>query len=246
MIIPAYTRLSTNETKQANSLAVQAAVLNSWAQANGFVIDPGQFFEDKESAIKTWFLDRPAAARMLAWMRDNQCDTFVATKTDRVFRDTEDGLRTLRILTEEGIRFRLLELPDMDFTTAAGKFVFTQMLAAARFEPDRRAERNAETTAYLQEQGKTVSRSPFGWDTDEDGYLVPNTEEQNTLRFIVARATDGWGGRRIAQMLQRTDKPTKTGAPWHDSTVRGLLQKGRLFDPSTGKTITVRDYLEQS
>jgi DNA invertase Pin-like site-specific DNA recombinase len=243
MIIPAYTRLSTDETKQANSLAVQAQVLNTWAAVNNVTLDPELFFEDKESAIKVWFLDRPAAKAMLAWMRINRCDLFVATKTDRVFRDTEDGLRTLRILTDEGIRFRLLELPDMDFSTAAGKFIFTQMLAAARFEPDRRAERNAETTTYLRDQGKAISRDPFGWNSDDDGFLLPNKDEQATLQRIIHLTSDGLGARRIAAMFNRTQTPTKTGAQWHDSTVRGLIERGRIHDPLTGASVPLATIL---
>jgi hypothetical protein len=78
---------------------------------------------------------------------------------------------------------------------------------------------------FLRRQNKRISRfAPFGWDFSGNGEdLLVNGHEQAAIARIKALRAAGWSLWRIARELK--DVPTKTGAPWSATVVRGILRR---------------------
>ncbi|MFB6093545.1 MAG: recombinase family protein [Halanaeroarchaeum sp.] len=68
---------------------------------------------------------------------------------------------------------------------------------ASRLETTMRSKRAKENVATAKAAGKHVGRPPFGFDTDENGYLVPNEDFETALR-VIERWEAGGSKRSIA------------------------------------------------
>lgn len=81
-------------------------------------------------------------------------DELVCCKLDRFARNAEDGLRTVRQLSDRGIIVNILNIGRID-NSAVGKLTLTIMLAFAEFERSLILERTAA--------GKAVARTKAGY-----------------------------------------------------------------------------------
>ena len=81
-------------------------------------------------------------------------DELVCCKLDRFARNAEDGLRTVRQLSEKGIVVNILNIGRID-NSAVGKLTLTIMLAFAEFERAQIIERTAA--------GKAIARTRNGF-----------------------------------------------------------------------------------
>jgi DNA invertase Pin-like site-specific DNA recombinase len=75
---------------------------NTERQLDGIAVD--RVFTDKASGKD---INRPALAEALRYLRDG--DTFVVHSMDRLARNTEDLLRTVRELTEQHVRVEFVK-----------------------------------------------------------------------------------------------------------------------------------------
>lgn len=81
-------------------------------------------------------------------------DELVCCKLDRFARNAEDGLRTVRQLSDKGVIVNILNIGRID-NSAVGKLTLTIMLAFAEFERSLILERTAA--------GKAVARTKAGY-----------------------------------------------------------------------------------
>lgn len=81
-------------------------------------------------------------------------DELVCCKLDRFARNAEDGLRTVRQLSDKGIIVNILNIGRID-NSAVGKLTLTIMLAFAEFERSMILERTAA--------GKAVAKTKAGY-----------------------------------------------------------------------------------
>ncbi len=81
-------------------------------------------------------------------------DELICCKLDRFARNAEDGLRTVRQLSDRGIVVNILNIGRID-NTAVGKLTLTIMLAFAEFERSMILERTAA--------GKAVAKTKAGY-----------------------------------------------------------------------------------
>ena len=84
------------------------------------------------------------------------------------------------------------------------------------------AERTTEALTELRAQGRVWNHAPFGW-TTEDGYLVPEPAERETLARLQELRGDGLGYLKIANVLNEEGRATKRGGPWQSMSVRSVL-----------------------
>ena len=81
-------------------------------------------------------------------------DELICCRLDRFARNAEDGLRTVRQLSDRGIVVNILNIGRID-NTAVGKLTLTIMLAFAEFERSMILERTAA--------GKAVAKTKAGY-----------------------------------------------------------------------------------
>lgn len=79
----------------------------------------------------------------------------------------------------------------------SGSPVVEALRVASHLETAIRSKRAKENVATAKAAGKHVGRPPFGFDTDEDGYLVPNENFETALQ-VIERFEAGESKRSIA------------------------------------------------
>ncbi len=129
----------------------------------GHTIQAQRWFSDTISG-KVPASERPEFSRMLERMEAG--DMLVVSKLDRLGRDMIDVMQTLRALTAQGIRVKVLALGDTDLTSTAGKAVVGILAVVAEMERDLLVERTQAGLARAKAEGKQLGRPSKTSDTD--------------------------------------------------------------------------------
>lgn len=114
---------------------------------------------------------RPAFRNLLDKLQAG--DELVCCKLDRFARNAEDGLRTVRQLSDKGIVVNILNIGRID-NSAVGKLTLTIMLAFAEFERSMILERTAA--------GKAIARTKNGFHEGRPAY--PKERIDNALNLL--------------------------------------------------------------
>lgn len=185
------------------------------ATARGWVV-AGTFIDDDVTASKPRGA-KTAWGQMLA--SSNEIDVVIGVDLDRVVRSTRD----LNTLIDHGMMLVTLD-GEIDLATADGEFRATMLASIARFEVRRKGERQSRANA----QRATLGGVPKG--TRLTGYKTDGKilkHEAETVRRIFAEFTKGKALTRIAAGLNADGIDTRTGRPWHPSSVRTILLNPR-------------------
>lgn len=136
-----------------------------------------KIYKEKESGSKS---DRVELARALDYLREG--DKLVVYKIDRLARSTFDLHKIAKELKARSIGLVFIN-EQIDFTTPAGKLMFTMLGAIAEFERDLINERTAEGRARAKEQGKHLGRK--GRDEKDVRKAVKLYQDRETNRLSV-------------------------------------------------------------
>lgn len=143
----AYGRCSTAEqTTENQRLEIEAA---------GHAID--YWYSDTISG-KTSASQRPQFMTLLGQIRNGE--TLIVSKLDRIGRDAQDVGATIKLLKARKIKVIVLQLGDLDLTSAAGKLMLTMLSAVAEMERDLLVERTHAGLIRAKAEGKTLGRIP--------------------------------------------------------------------------------------
>jgi DNA invertase Pin-like site-specific DNA recombinase len=89
---------------------------------------------------------------------------------------------------------------------------------AAELEADMIKQRVVEGLRAAEDAGKWTTRPPYGFTTDEDGYLQPTDEFSNAVDAIVAVKDEGWSHRKASR---------HSGVPRR--TIPNVLERKELY-----------------
>lgn len=218
-----YTRVSTDEQAESGlGLAVQEERARALAIARGWTVTGIYADEGVSGTIDP--RSRAAASRLLADVEAHRVDVVVVFKLDRLSRRAEWIHRTLRELDHAGAALTSVSEP-VDTSSSMGKAFIGITAVFAELERDLIADRTKAAMAELRRQGrKTGGRVPFGSDVLEDGHLVPNVDEQETLGLIRRLREEGRTLRAIAAELEARGIRTKTGgSTWAPKVLADVL-----------------------
>ncbi|OIK14259.1 resolvase [Bacillus sp. MUM 116] len=146
-----------------------------------------KIFYEKKSGKNT---GRPELQKALEYLRAG--DKLVVYKIDRLARSTRDLHNIVHELQEKNIGVVFIK-EQIDFSTPAGKLMFTMLGAIAEFERDLINERTKEGRERAKAQGKHLGRK--GQDTKEI---------KRALKLFAERETNG---------LSVNDISKQTGVP---------------------------------
>jgi DNA invertase Pin-like site-specific DNA recombinase len=211
---------------RAVSPEMQRTAIQGWADRNDgevakFTFDlstSGGTSAFRRKGLGPWLTEPDKIA---AW------DVLAATKLDRACRDVADYLKLRTWCDRNGKRFVVLNDPELDNSTPAGRAMGTMTAIFAQIEREMAKERNKERYDTLTELGRwTGGRLPYGWRYDRDsGHLVPDDDgTAETLRAMADMAIAGKSQGQIANWLNTSGNLTMIGREWRTDTVRRVLR----------------------
>ncbi|EWT00949.1 invertase [Intrasporangium oryzae NRRL B-24470] len=225
----AYLRISL-DTLASGSIAKQRAALTKAADG-----EPVFYADESVSGSKVPFAKRPEGARLLSDLHAG--DRVLVTKLDRMGRNTEDVLATVRRITEAGASVRFTE-QDIDTSGPVGQLLLTILAAVAQMEAAMIAERRRESLVAFKAEGRhAVGEAPFGLQsapnpTGRGLVLRPHPEEAPALREAVERLYAGTPLSTLAADLGILD--TRLGRVLRNERLAGVLEQtpdGPRLDP---------------
>jgi DNA invertase Pin-like site-specific DNA recombinase len=212
---------------RAVSPQTQRDKVNKWSAANGHHVV--KLAEDLSKSGKVSAFKRP---KLGPWLTDPDkmvmWDIVVATRLDRLCRNTLDYLTLRDWAAKHGKRVVLLSNPDLDESTPSGRALSITQATFAQLEHELIRERRLETLATLAEQGRWPGGFvPYGWRAAQcaDGYyLVPDDEgTADILRKMAEMSIAGKSNGQIQRWLNANGHRNAAGNPWSVERVRLVL-----------------------
>lgn len=179
-----YTRVSTTEQAEKQSLVNQENICRDFAARRDFEVDR-VFVEAGESA-KT--ADRTQLLLMIKYCQEQKgrIKYVIVYKVDRFARRTEDHLTLKSLLMKLGIQ--LLSATEPIENTNTGNLMETILAGFAQFDNGVRSERSRGGMKTRIEQGCWVHQAPIGYRNVKDAQKRPTLEADemapNVQRFL--------------------------------------------------------------
>ncbi|WP_096200743.1 recombinase family protein [Bacillus sp. FJAT-45350] len=149
-----------------------------------------KIFEEKQSGAIS---DRKALQDALNYLREG--DKLIVTKIDRLARSVKDLHNIASDLSNRGVALVFLK-EQIDFSTSAGKLMFTMLGAIGEFERDLIKERTKEGRERAKKQGKHMGR--------------PSQPKQNVKRAIELFSERKTNGMSVNDIAKLTGVPRST------------------------------------
>ncbi|MGN1197591.1 MAG: recombinase family protein [Acetatifactor sp.] len=234
MNIAAYCRVSTDKEDQLNSLETQKEFFLEYTKRTGDNLI--KLYAD-EGISGTKIKNRKEFQRMLADAEKGLFDMVVVKDISRFARNTVDLLQSVRKLKALGIETQFL---TANMTCMGNsEFVLTIFGALAQEESANTSKRIKFGKKMNAEKGR-VPNIVYGYDKTIGDYfnLSINEEEAKVIRQMYKWYTEeGFGGAKIANMLNDRGVKTKRGNNWSQNSICRILTN----EIYTGKIINGKE-----
>ncbi len=234
MNIAAYCRVSTDKEDQLNSLETQKEFFLEYTKRTGDNLI--KLYAD-EGISGTKIKNRKEFLRMLADAEKGLFDMVVVKDISRFARNTVDLLQSVRKLKALGIETQFLTANMTSMGNS--EFVLTIFGALAQEESANTSKRIKFGKKMNAEKGR-VPNIVYGYDKTIGDYfnLSINEEEAKVIRQMYKWYTEeGFGGAKIANMLNERGIKTKRGNSWSQNSVCRILTN----EIYTGKIINGKE-----
>lgn len=234
MNIAAYCRVSTDKSDQLNSLETQKEFFLEYTKRTGDNLV--KLYAD-EGISGTKIKNRKEFQRMLADAEKGLFNMVVVKDISRFARNTVDLLQSVRKLKSLGIETQFLTANMTSMGNS--EFVLTIFGALAQEESANTSKRIKFGKKMNAEKGR-VPNIVFGYDKTIGDYfnLSINENEAKAIRQIFQWYTEeGYGGSKIANMLNERGIKTKRGNNWSQNAVCRILTN----EIYTGKIINGKE-----
>ena len=234
MNIAAYCRVSTDKEDQLNSLETQKEFFLEYTKRTGDNLI--KLYAD-EGISGTKIKNRKEFQRMLEDAEKGLFDMVVVKDISRFARNTVDLLQSVRKLKSLGIETQFLTANMTSMGNS--EFVLTIFGALAQEESANTSKRIKFGKKMNAEKGR-VPNIVYGYDKTIGDYfnLSINEEEAKVIRQMFTWYTEeGFGGAKIANMLNERGIKTKRGNNWSQNSICRILTN----EIYTGKIINGKE-----
>ncbi|MCL2356187.1 MAG: recombinase family protein [Defluviitaleaceae bacterium] len=221
--VAAYARVSTDTEEQLTSYAAQVDYYTKYIRANENWEFIAVYTDEGISATST--AKRNGFKQMTEDALAGKIDLIITKSVSRFARNTVDSLCTIRKLKEHGTEV-FFEKESIWTFDSKGELLITIMSSLAQEESRSISENVTWGQRKRMQDGKiSLAYSRFlGYDKGENGTLVLNEKEAETVRLIYKTFLDGATPHVIARQLTAQGIPTPGGKQnWNPSTVRSVL-----------------------
>ncbi|MCC9079087.1 recombinase family protein, partial [Litorilinea aerophila] len=225
-----YARVSTPQQEQEATIESQIAALESFAQQQGYPLDPALYF--LEQGVSGAQLDRPALNHLRDLAPEARFDVVLCYSPDRLARHYAHQWVLLDELRRVGVEVIFINQPAAPDGPEGQLFLGIQGLFA-EYERVQITERLRRGKLYRMRQGTLVNPNPpYGYQyvpvsEPGGGRWVEQPTEGEVVRTLYRWYTEE--GLTITQSVDRLneagDRMPPRGKRWHYSTVQTLLQQ---------------------
>lgn len=225
--VAGYVRVSTENDEQTSSYELQKNDFTEKIQANPKWNFVGIYADEGISG--TELSHRKGMLQMLEDCRAGKIDYILAKSIARFARNVVDCLSIIEELKNMnppvGVYFEADNLYTLDTT---GSLVLTILATVA--EEESRTKSVIMNWSVDRRFSKGIFLTPelLGYDRDENGNLVINPEEAETVKVIYDLFINGWSPTEIADLLTEYGRKTKLGNEvWNPGSIRGVIENER-------------------
>ena len=225
--VAAYIRVSTDNDEQTSSFELQQNDFTERIQANPKWNFVGIYSDEGISG--TELSHRKGMLQMLEDCRAGKIDYILAKSIARFARNVVDCLSIIEELKNMnppvGVYFEADNLYTLDST---GALVLTIMATLAEEESRNKSVIMNWSIDRRFSRGIFLTPELLGYDRDENGELVVNPQEAETVKVIYDLYINGWTPKEIADLLTEYGRKTKLGNEvWNPGTIRGVIGNER-------------------
>lgn len=222
-----YARVSTDDVRQTSSYEMQQKHYSDFvaSRPNWHLV---RIYAD-EGISGTSLKNRDAFNQMIIDCKNGGIDLIITKSVSRWSRNIVDGVGCVRALEAQnppvGVFFEDERLYSLDRDHATMLSMHSTMA-----EQESRTKSTSMNSSLLMRfaHGLFLTPTLLGYDHNENGNLIINQEEANTVRLIFFMYLYGYSTEIIAQTLTALNRPTKLGnTKWSSSTVLGILRNER-------------------
>ncbi|MCR5182508.1 MAG: recombinase family protein [Clostridia bacterium] len=235
--VAAYVRVSTENDEQTSSYELQVNDFTDRINANPNWEFAGIYSDEGISG--TELSHRKGMLQMIEDARAGKIDHILAKSIARFARNVVDCLSIIDELKKlgVGVHFDENNLYTLDTT---GALVLTILATVA--EEESRSKSFIMNWSIERRFSKGIFLTPelLGYDLDDEGNLVINPEEAETVKVIYDLYINGWSCKEIADLLTDYGRKTKLGNEvWNPGSIDGIIENERhCGDVRARKTFT--------
>lgn len=216
-----YVRVSTKlQVDEGYSIDAQLKELHRYCALKGWV----NVVEFVDAGLSGKTKERDSFQELLQRCELGEFNKIVATKLDRLARNTKDFLEVAEKAKKLGVGIVLLA-EDFDTSTPNGFFALTMFAALAQLEASMITARvTAGKVEKASQGGYNGGNSVYGYDLVE-GVFIPN-DKARIVNQIFEDFVNGKSLNAIATKLNNDGVESPKGSKWYHVTIRYILDNG--------------------
>jgi site-specific DNA recombinase len=224
-----YARVSSEQQREANTIASQTASLIEFAQSHDLEIPQEWVFEDDGYSGAT--LERPGLERVRDLAAEGQIQVVLAYSPDRLSRKYAYQILLIEELARNGVETLFVKAPQGSSAEDQLLVQFQGMIS--EYERAQILERSRRGKRHRAQSGEVsvMSGAPYGYryvrKTDEApaAYVVLEAEARVVERIYEMYTVEGLSIGEITRRINAEGIPTrKASARWERSTVWAVLR----------------------
>ena len=194
---------SIDNFDKGSSLATQKSKCESYANITDLTID--KFYEEQSSGTVP-FERRTKGFEIMQSLKKG--DHIICSALDRFGRNTLNLLMIVERFKQKGVKLHLLDIGGEVTGSDAIGSVFLKLLSVfSEFVSSQLSEKQKATKDRMGLEGKHKGGSlPFGYDKDENNYLVPCVKDQSTISLMKLLRKQGKSYREISEIVTRSTR----------------------------------------
>lgn len=242
--VAAYCRVSTDDAKQTSSYELQKNHYEDMIKEHiGWEL-VGIYADEGISG--TSLQHREDFNRMMEDCHSGKIDLIVTKSVSRFARNIVDCIAKQRELANlpspVGVYFETEHIYSLDGTS---EMMMAVLAAAAQEESHTKSEIMNISIEQRFSRGIFLVPELLGYDKDEDGNLIINEEEAETVKLCYYLFLNGFPTAEIAEILQELGRKTKLGrTKWTSSSVVAVLKNERHCGDVLSRKTYTPNYLD--
>lgn len=237
--VAAYVRVSTDNDEQTSSYELQKNYYTDYIKAQ-----PGWEFVgiyDDEGISGTSLAHRKGMQQLIEDCKAGKIDLILTKSIARFARNIVDCLSVIETLKNldppVGVKFEADNIYTLD---SNGRMILTILASVAEEESHSKSIIMNWSIDRRFSRGLFLTPALLGYDQDEDGNLVVNQDEAQTVKVIYYLYLNGFSLKDIAELLTDYERKTKLGnTEWNPGTIAGIIANERhCGDVLARKTFT--------